>query len=187
MLVCRTCACLFGPFTDDWHESVVLRHQDCACQRLSSSGRDQSRWPWFDFNRCVELCYCCAGQVIRTGSKWSVFFCEDCCPAIIALNRSYGVAVIPYGRHSLMNGFGISGEDAKHPGKVAVFAAGFNTFVERINRLHNWRRNLVRDYLAAMGESGDVSAETYLAAALKGSPGKAEIFRQMSAYFGVEV
>lgn len=96
------------------------------------------------------------------------------------------MAIIPYGRHSLMNGFGLTGENAEHPGRVAVFAAGFNTLFDRIHRLHDWRANLVRHYLDAMEESQTIAVETYLAAVMNHSPGKAEVFQQMCTYFGIE-
>jgi hypothetical protein len=158
MQVCSTWAGLYGPFTDDWHESIVIRHQKCGCQNRSRE-QTEPRWPRADFNTAVELCYSCAAEVILSGSRWSVFFCEDCRPRVFALNRSYGLAVIPYGRHSMMNGFGITGEDAKDPQKLATFTEGFNSLFDRIHRLHDWRTNLVRDYLARMGDSGNVSVE----------------------------
>jgi len=132
----------------------------------------------------VELCHCCAAAVINSGSRWSVLFCDECRLWVIALNKSYGAAVVPHGRHSMMNGFGLSGKDAQDDRKITRFANDFQAFGKRMERPRDWRRNLVVDYLAETRESVPVAA--YLTAAMDRSPGTTESFRQLCVYFGVE-
>ena len=96
MELCRVCLALRGPFRDDFNDTD--RVQRCACEP-----RDPP-WNAYDYNCHAELCHCCAARVVSSGSKWSLYFCEPCKKRIVAYNRCRGCAVIPIGRHTLMNG-----------------------------------------------------------------------------------
>jgi hypothetical protein len=51
---------------------------------------------------------------VSSGSKWSLFFCEDCKMRVVAHNQGAGRCVIPIGRHSIMNGVFLSRADASN-------------------------------------------------------------------------
>jgi hypothetical protein len=156
--ICRKCATLY----DDGDDSG----QRCACDR-----KDQSSWSGYDYNEHTCLCHCCMRQTLRSGSRWSVWFCQGCKQRVLTLNRRVGLAVIPIGRHSLMNGIGLSGEAATKRSEVDAFTARLNAFFERVNDLYEWTRvklhtNLLRvDMLWA----GDPRLDEYLGAVRAGS------------------
>lgn len=144
--ICRTCAKVY----DDGDDSA----QRCACDR-----RDQSGWPGYDYNEHTCLCHCCMREPLRSGSRWSVWFCEACKQRVLALNRRIGLSVIPIGRHSLMNGIGLPVDSATDRAEVASFATGLTSFFERINDLYEWTRvklhtNLLRADLLWAGPPG---------------------------------
>jgi hypothetical protein len=66
-------------------------------------------WPGFDINERATLCRCCAVEILPSGSRWSVWFCDDCKQRVLGLNDAVGGVVIPIGRHTLMNRIGIRG------------------------------------------------------------------------------
>ncbi len=96
MELCRECLVLRGPFFDS--HNGCERVQRCGCEPR------EPLWNAFDYNCAAELCPCCASRVIGCGSKWSVFFCEECKPHVVAYNGAAGLTVIPIGRHSMMDG-----------------------------------------------------------------------------------
>ena len=61
-----------------------------------------------DFPTAAELCRCCGLELLQSGCKWSVWFCNDCKPRVLKLNQSVGAWVIPIRRHSLMHGLSYS-------------------------------------------------------------------------------
>ena len=95
MELCRDCFVLRGPFFD--HINTCERMQRCACESK------EPPWNEYDFNCAIGLCCGCTAEVVRSGSSWSVFFCESCKPRVMAYDRRVGAALIPLGRHSLMN------------------------------------------------------------------------------------
>ena len=189
MCICTGSAGLFGPFSYDGgaptHEQRCL-YQDCE-QRLAAwhAARTGLPEPRGDFPEAVELCHCCAQTLIPSGSKFSSFFCDECRVRVVALNGSYGLAVVPLGRHSLMNGWALRG-GADAPA-LDVFASGVRGMFSRIDRLLTWQRGLVQDNVAAMGQATPyVAAPEYIAFALEHSLPKAELFRQLCRFFGAD-
>ena len=99
--VCNTCGELFGPCREinasgDRRQQL---EQLCACE---NGRKDQPKWERFDFNEVITLCRCCRGVVLRSGSRWSVWFCEPCKRRVRAVNDICESYVIPIGRHSIM-------------------------------------------------------------------------------------
>ncbi len=82
--------------------------QRCSCRRR---GANDPRWDGYDFNEHLDLCRCCRMQVLHSGSRWSVWFCEECKARIRSLNARAGRAIVPIGRHSLMARVGVRGTD----------------------------------------------------------------------------
>lgn len=146
--VCRVCAELRGDVTVDG----VRRRQRCLCEPR------EPEWPRYDFNRKHELCHCCAAETIPSGSRWSLFFCEPCKTAIVHLRDQVGRVVIPIGRHTLMNGVGMSRE-----GCVQTFVTQTTSLFDRMKRLHAWHADRVRDLLGEIdGGDGAVPLARYL-------------------------
>jgi hypothetical protein len=163
MYICRRCAGLYE--TRDAANVVdrgrIVRRQVCECLC-----HKQQKWPGLDFNEHTCLCYCCMREKLRSGSRWSVWFCQECRDCVLTLNRRIGIALIPIGRHSLMNAVGLRGEDAGDPAEVKAFVVRLDDFFGRVNDLHEWRRVKLRTNLMRLGllSTEDVSFDEYLPA-----------------------
>jgi len=156
--LCRKCWQLYGPIR---LEDGQLAEQKCECTRCTEdeqwvvSGRgldgfdhaqqkcwydiirDEKRYPGssrykYDFNKSYEICYCCGLEIIPSGSRWSLFYCVDCKQRIRRVNELVRKCMIPYGRHSMMNGVSLKGEAAENPKAVAEFTAAVNEMNRRI-------------------------------------------------------
>jgi hypothetical protein len=110
--------------------------QRCHCQRAGGTGE---RWSGFDFNTVVELCYGCGIEPIRSGSRWSIFFCSDCVDRAMTINRRHGQWIVPMGRHSVMHGAALSTEDAAEP-----FTRQVLNLSDAIDHLARYARDRVR-------------------------------------------
>ncbi len=130
MGVCRECLGLRGPCFDEF--SRCERVQRCRCEP------PEPLWRAYDFNTAAELCRGCGSVVIRSGSRWSLFFCEACKERVVAHNRAYPCDAIPIGRHSIMN-------------SVPIDAfAGLSERIDRLTRHHDARvRTVVHGIEAA--------------------------------------
>jgi hypothetical protein len=157
-------------------------YRDEAWHRPQSALRE----PPGDFPAKLELCYCCAAEVIPSGSKFSSFFCEECRAAVHQANIELGRVVIPLGRHSLMNGIALRGGTNCDSSRIAGFADAVNWSFNRIDRLFMWHRGVVSDRVAAMADSARlVAADAYLTYAASYDVTKAEMFGQLCRYFGI--
>lgn len=101
-VLCGTCRELYESTPQPGFETP----QRCSCRRT-----DEPTWPRFDFNEHLHLCECCRLVPLRSGSRWSVWFCDACKTRVRALNHRVGRYAIPIGRHSMMAGIGISGAE----------------------------------------------------------------------------
>ncbi len=99
--VCNTCGDLFGPCREVGVSGDRTRQleQLCACE---NGRKDQPKWERFDFNEVITLCRCCRGVVLQSGSRWSVWFCDQCKQRVQAVNDICESYVIPIGRHTIM-------------------------------------------------------------------------------------
>jgi hypothetical protein len=156
MHVCRTCCGLRGPFTDTFNRCE--RVQPCECDP------EQPLWNAYDYNCAAELCFCCAAAVVESGSKWSVFFCDDCKARVCAYNDSLGRCAIPIGRHSLMNGVSLSAAAARKGRRVDKFVSGLSKLAGGVERLYAHRRARVSQILSSLAEPrGPVPVPIYIA------------------------
>jgi hypothetical protein len=184
MSVCGECGDLSGPFEDV--ACAVERVQRCGC-RGGRGRKGEPLWPRYDFKRVVELCRCCAGSLVASGSRWSSFFCDGCRSDVVAWNRA-GTSWIPVGRHSLANGIGYSvrseeaGEVQGESIEAARFARRLNELGARIAYLDRWRVRRVRDVLGNM--NGPTSVAAYLAA-VRAGPARRDVFAALVSYFEV--
>lgn len=120
--------------------------------------------PRLDFRPPVELCHCCGQELLSSGSRWSDWFCAECKPRVQALNARAGVCVIPIGRHSLMNGIAIKLRDVDSDIELERLTARIRKMSANIDRLHDWKREIVRRNCAESGLLGrhTISLAEYL-------------------------
>ena len=80
-----------------WRSHDESFRQRCRCEETTLS---EPAEPWFafDFNKLVELCYCCGAELVQSGSQSSVWFCGECKQRVEILNAKHGQCVIPMGR-----------------------------------------------------------------------------------------
>jgi len=120
-----------------------------------------------DHQTVAELCRCCGVELLRSGSKWSVWFCQECKRRVEALNKDADTCVVPIGRHTLMHGIGLPGADAvRDPALVVAFSAVVNDFVAKQTRVAEWASEIVKRNCASCALTGDqpVPIATYLEA-----------------------
>jgi hypothetical protein len=135
--LCPVCFTVRGPLEVERDTGGRDRYaQRCHCRRTGGTGE---RWPGFDFNTVVELCYGCGIEPIRSGSRWSIFFCSDCVDRAVAINRKHGQWIVPMGRHSIMHGAGLGTEDAAEP-----FTRQVLSLPDAIDHLARYARDRVR-------------------------------------------
>lgn len=139
---------------------AVQVHQLCRC---ATTDEHAAQPRIGDHHTKLELCRCCGVEALPSGSRWSVWFCDECKARVIALNRRYGRCVVPIGRHSLMNGvfFDPAADDA-----ARAFADQLTTLFAEMGGTEAWRRTAVQLNLAAAGlpASDNIELDTYLAA-----------------------
>jgi len=146
--VCRTCLCLRGPFYDSWNGCD--RVQPCACDPK------QPLWNAFDYNTWAELCQCCSAEVLRSGSRWSPFFCDECKQRVRDYNEREGYCVIPIGRHSLMNGVGLNVVAASKSKAAKTFADGLVGLFGGCDGVWKFHREQLRLAVDALAEPAGV-------------------------------
>ena len=101
--ICDTCQQLLGTELQHGYSTP----QRCRCDLP----KDETVWDGFDYNEHLHLCRCCRGRALRSGSRWSVWFCEPCVKRVRRFNNACGRVVIPVGRHSLMSSIGVRGAE----------------------------------------------------------------------------
>ena len=107
------------------HGGLYEDHPDpeTGYQQRCHDRKGQEKWDGYDINEWIRLCDCCLAVPMRSGSKWSPFFCNNCRPGIVAAKRG-----IPIGRHSMMN-------------RVDPFA--FISMFDAFDRLEDWKSHRV--------------------------------------------
>ena len=161
--LCRECLELRGPCLD--RAGGGRRTQRCRCEPK------EPLWRAYDYNMAIELCRGCVAATVPSGSRWSPFFCGECAPRVLAYNRAAGAA-IPVGRHSMMNGLGLSGAGASSAAATSALAVGMAGLWDRIDRLWRWRCERVRSVVHGFaGSEPAIPLEAYLERARGVSPG----------------
>ena len=155
--ICRNCSSLTGHCT----LSGTSYHQKCQCERDA-----EDLWRGFDFNEVFTLCYGCGVELLRSGSRWSVWFCDPCKRSVSSLNEVCQSYVIPIGRHSMM-GLGGNRELSLKCDQldVALFVRGMKELGDRFNRLTaHARRSVEGNCNAGRLDSQKPSLNQYLTA-----------------------
>lgn len=156
--------------------------QRCRCQ---VDVEPQERWPSFDFNTYLELCRCCAIEPLKSGSRWSPFFCRECRDRVVTFNRRHRRWVIPIGRHSMMHGDLLSGDEAaieEHAEHFALRVRGLST---AIDHLDTWTSERVKQNLETLGCAAgqEIDLAWYLTAARQRPLEKQAAFHSLREHF----
>jgi hypothetical protein len=185
--ICPSCFQCRGELeVQDADGSPGRYRQRCGCERATA--QLEKRWPRYDFNTYIELCRCCGIAPLRSGSRWSVFFCAECKERVFAFNRAHDGWVVPIGRHTAMHGIGFNPATQSD---VTDFWADVTHFWVRmkglfgaIHILDERARVCVAENLAALGfePRQEVPLADYLEAAA-GRIDKAERFEALVRYF----
>ncbi len=162
----------------------------CDCTPLEV--RRERDWPRFDYPQQFELCRCCGIEVLRSGTKWSVWFCRPCQLRVGELNDTIGRYMIPIGRHSLMGGVGISGADLKSDSEVELsalaerFADALGGIIAGGDRLTEWRAVRVRsnvERLKLSSATDQVDLRDYIVRAKRARLSKPAAFRGLVEFW----
>jgi hypothetical protein len=158
----------------------VRRFRQCC----RSEGADEERWPRFDFNCYLELCRCCGVEPIRSGSRWSLFFCEECKVRVLAFNRAVGHWVTPIGRHTAMHGLLVRGNEPFDPHVAERFVGAIRGLFAGIDHLDEWAGRVVQENLAELGFAAgeEVGLSDYLQAT-SGRIDKEHAFQRLCEHF----
>jgi hypothetical protein len=156
VFVCQECFELRG----SWKSHGEIFRQRCRCEESTLSIPDET-WFAFDFNKLVELCYCCGAELVESGFESSVWFCGECSQRVEALNEASGRCVIPMGRF----------DSADRDGTVA--------------KLNGWMRHIVQNNVRACGlsEAGAVQLGTYFEAVAERPINKHSAFDRLCDLF----
>jgi hypothetical protein len=167
MRICRSCGEVTGFVRKA--EGGPFKFQCCGCKNDLISPEDYEdlrNYFHLDFGEAVTLCRSCGQILMKSGSKFSPFSCDGCREFIFAFNNYRRFVLVPLGRHSFMNGLRLRGPDVDKPKAVAGFAAGWNSLVDRMELLDEWRKEVIAGNLEAAGLSGEpeIGLVDYLAA-----------------------
>ena len=179
-VVCGPCGDVVGS-ADDFYERGFTMVQTGPCPVHAAPA--ESTWPSYDYNRFVELCRCCGTVPLRSGSRWSVWFCPECREQVDLLNLRLGRYAIPIGRHSIHAGRLLTLEKAADPVILHAFLEGMNVVDEAMVVLGKWANEVIRLNLRAIREDSDsvVPIERYYLAARR-YVDPTDRFREMCAW-----
>lgn len=150
-------------------------NQLCEC---TPALQRQAQRRVFDFNTAVEFCRCCATEALRSGSRWSVWFCEPCKNRVAKLNHDAGRCIVPIGRHSVVNGVFYNRNMTDSLAAVATQMVGL---FGDMPRTAEWVRRVVTRNIkdAGLRSSAPVSIEAYRAGIARGRRVKKQRFDEM--------
>lgn len=186
MFVCSACGGLYGSWKYEpeikpiypKRLEMATEYQDCYCDRRYG----HKEWPGFDINEIVTLCHCCGREVLNSGSRWSVWFCQECKESVITLNTFAQRTIIPIGRHSMMAGYQLKGQDIHETEKIENYAANVNQLFSGIDHLDEWRKCIIGENFKVLEISKDISLVDYLVWVSK-LPDKNIAFQKMCSFF----
>lgn len=182
MGVCRDCGELYGLLRP--RGGGRFYQQACGCEKERSATQayeDLKKDLNLDFGQAVTLCSCCGQVLMKSGRKFSGFFCDSCRQMVMKFNAFYGFCLIPIGRHSLMNGIGLSGKDIQDQKAVFKFVEEFDSLFTRMNLLSDWKKIIVAKNLKRIGHIGDLDIDlfSYIREV------RPDFWSQFSAFYGI--
>jgi hypothetical protein len=180
MEVCHACAKVVGPF---YQCHLGYRVQYGSCRDHTMPEAVDTHWPRYDYNLHVDLCRCCGRVPLRSGSKWSVWFCEACKEQVGLLNGRHDRCVVPIGRHSVHSGHLLSGDQVRNPVAVETFFSSMKSIFAVHGPLADWMREAVHRNFRDVGlpVNRPVPLARYWAEVRGGIDPDAR-FREMCAY-----
>lgn len=169
-LVCGEC----GELRERPDGDPPALRQLCSCEKRelrAGGGRPIPRWPGYDFNLKAELCRLCAADVLRSGHRFSVWFCHPCHGAVRDANDRLGRYLIPVGRHSVHAGVLVNPRQGLHTvTRQVTDLVGFMTdLAGRMDALEGWRADRVAGLLVEKGLTSPSPLDTYLDVASRGT------------------
>ena len=174
--LCRNCTRLWEAETDRDRPPP----QQCKC-----AGPPEA-WEGWDVSEWARLCDCCLGEVLKSGSRWSVWFCEECKRRVMGLNAAVGKPLIPIGRHTLMHGI------TAHPDgpeiEIEEFAESMSGLFDRMGTLGEWKEHRLGVIFDSLELADGVALSEYLRLIEEaGEPefDKQTSFVRLAAWFGV--
>lgn len=179
----RVCGRCFTLFEDGRPDG---RNQRCLCPDEAAA----PDWPGYDVREHVRLCGCCGVVALRSGSRWSPFFCAPCRDLVMAATMAVGRLVFPIGRHSLMHTWVPSTPAptlAAHGGDVDALArtvvSAVNTIGARQALVEAWAQRCVAENLSQLRLAHGVSLRDYLVAVLaRPRPARLHVFAALCEF-----
>jgi hypothetical protein len=165
MGVCRDCGGIHGLVR--LKGGGRFHHQTCGCEDRRGTPQAYeglTKDLCLDFAQAVTLCSCCGQALVKSGSKFSHFFCNSCREMIVNFNKSQGFFLIPIGRHSLMNQLSLNGKDIQDPKAISKFTEATNSMFKRIDLLREWKKRVMGKNLRKIGhvKNRDINLLSYL-------------------------
>lgn len=164
--ICRICGAVNGPVAVTHYGETQRLIQTCDC--VLNRGHRET-WSSYDFPKAMELCRCCGRAALRSGSRWSGWFCSACKPRIVSVNKACNYYLLPIGRHSIMAGvFATSKAD------IPKFAEGLSSWLARVELLEEFAAAAVLDNLKQLKPAND-APDAPLVDYLEALPRSAEV------------
>jgi len=143
--ICRKCFEIYGPVR---LEDGQVVEQKCYCD----IPRHDEKWVVtnrysYDFNQKYAICRCCGLEIIPSGSRWSPFYCDECKNRISKLNELVRKCIIPYGRHSIMNGVALNHKQIKDKKAIDTFIEAVNKMNQKIDIVEKHRKTITQKQL----------------------------------------
>jgi hypothetical protein len=148
--VCGTCHELRGRFAHRVNGVVETHVQECRCERATHERLET--WHGFDFNTFAELCNVCGCEVLRSGSRYSVWLCSGCKARVLELRAETGQLAVPIGRYFVLPVTAETSEVTAEAIAHRILGIGATQ-----QRLTEWAHNVVENNLEAIGRADDAS------------------------------
>lgn len=179
--ICLVCFTVYGLIEIEGLGTGVY-DQRCRCQE---SAKPQERWAGFDFNTYLELCRCCGIEPLKSGSRWSPYFCRECRDCVVSFNRRHGRWIIPIGRHSMMHGDLLGGDEAAIKEHAEHFVLRVRGLFAAIDHLDKWTSTRVKENLETLSCAAgqEVDLGYYLSAARRRPLNKQPAFYGLRDHF----
>lgn len=154
LVVHLPCGRVRGPVPGNFRYRMLRgRWQSCPDEDVPVT------WDDCDVSSAVDLCRICLRGTAGGPSRWEWTACDFCLAANYTLELVWGQRPFALGRHSIMNGVGVSLAGA--PEVVSEQTAELLTFLRGDNRLTQWRRKEYARLAAAFPGREDVPLSTW--------------------------
>jgi len=185
MKICSGCFRIYGLCIDRCVYESYYQKCDCAKPDMPPWEMNQEKWERFDYNQIVTLCHCCGQEILKSGSKWSVWFCEECKKRVLDFRKKHQIWVSPIGRHSLMHGVGLSAKDARNKDeRIKEFLFFMDKLSAAMVHLSKWHKHNMLNNFRTLGYQKDVLLTDYLIRTQE-LPSKYQAFQGMAEFFGI--